>query len=81
MTKTTPTTDQPVFDATNYLNALWPHPSAQSLGQHFSRLGWIGFLMQLVLVAVPIFLLLYVLFVSSPESAQRKGIDLSNYLS
>jgi hypothetical protein len=32
-------------------------------------------------VVLPIILLLYVLFMSSPESARRKGIDLSNYLS
>jgi hypothetical protein len=37
--------------------------------------------MQLTLLAMPILLLLYVLFFSRPESAQRRGIDLSNYLS
>ncbi len=59
-----------------------PKPSnPESLSKQFSRLGWIGFWMQLVLLFIPIFLRLYVLFVSSPESAQRKGIDLSNYLS
>lgn len=42
---------------------------------------WIGFWIQFALLAVPIVLLVYVLFVSSPESAQRRGIDLSNYLS
>ncbi len=52
-----------------------------SLAKHFSRLGWIGFWMQLVLLIIPIVLLLYVLFISSPESVQRKGIDMSNYLS
>jgi len=63
------------------------NPSAQwssnpeGLAKWFSRLGWIGFWMQVALIAVPILLLVYVLFVSSPESAQRRGIDMSNYLS
>lgn len=44
-----------------------------------SGLAW--FLGTLALLAIPVFLLIYVLFISSPESAQRRGIDLSNYLS
>lgn len=56
-------------------------PNPESLAKHFSRLGWTGFWMQLALLLIPIVLLLYVLFIGSPESAQRKGIDLSNYLS
>ena len=64
-------------------NALtpWPPSNPGSLARQFSRLGWIGFWMQLVLVSIPVILILYVLFIGSPESAQRKGIDLSNYLS
>ncbi len=61
--------------------AKWPPANAMSLGRLFFRLGWIGFGIQAVLVSVPIILLFYVMFVSSPESVQRKGIDLSNYLS
>ncbi len=53
----------------------------KGLAKHFSRLGWTGFWMQVVLLIIPIVLLLYVLFISSPESAQRKGISLGNYLS
>ena len=52
-----------------------------SLAKWFRRLGWIGFWIQVALVSIPILLLIYVLLVSSPESAQRRGIDLSNYLS
>jgi hypothetical protein len=59
----------------------WPPANPGILARQFSRLGWIGFWMQLVLVSMPIILIFYVLFISSPESAQRKGIDLSNYLS
>ncbi|MEE4603899.1 MAG: DUF3611 family protein [Desulfobacteraceae bacterium] len=59
----------------------WPPSNPGSLAGQFSRLGWIGFWMQLVLVSIPVILILYVLFIGSPESAQRKGIDLSNYLS
>jgi len=61
--------------------APWQLSNPESLAKQFSRLGWIGFWMQIVLVSIPIILLLYVLFISSPDSAQRRGIDLSNYLS
>ena len=37
--------------------------------------------MQFALISIPIVLLIYVVFISSPESAQHRGIDLSNYLS
>ena len=66
---------------TNNSNDLWQPVKPESLARQFSRLGWIGFWLQLLLLAVPVFLLVYVVFLSGPESAQRKGIDLSNYLS
>ena len=59
----------------------WHPPNPERLGKQFSRLGWIGFWMQVVLVIIPIVLLLYVVIISGPDSAQRKGIDLSDYLS
>jgi hypothetical protein len=59
----------------------WQPANPESLGKQFSRLGWIGFWMQVVLVSIPVILLLYVVFISGPDSAQRRGIDLSNYLS
>ena len=59
----------------------WQPANPESLGKHFSRLGWMGFWMQVVLVSVPVILLLYVVFISGPDSAQRRGIDLSDYLS
>jgi hypothetical protein len=59
----------------------WPPRNPNQLGATFSRLGWIGFFIQLVLLAVPLLLALYVFFGFSPQSAARKGIDLSNYLS
>ena len=59
----------------------WQPANPERLAKQFSRLGWIGFWIQAALLAVPIALLVYILFVSSPESAQRRGIDLSNYLS
>ncbi len=65
----------------NDLTASWQPPNPERLAKQFSWLGWIGFWTQLALVVIPILLLLYVLFVSSPESAQRKGIELSDYLS
>ncbi len=63
------------------LKAQWQPSNPESLARQFSRLGWIGFWIQVVLVSIPVLLLIYVLLVSSPESAQRKGIDLSNYSS
>jgi hypothetical protein len=63
------------------LKGQWRPTNPQSLAKQFRRLGWIGVLLQLALVSVPVILLIYVLLLSSPESAQRKGIDLSNYLS
>jgi hypothetical protein len=59
----------------------WLPSNPESLARQFSRLGWTGFWIQLVLIAVPILLLIYVMFFSGPDSAQSKGIDLSNYLS
>ena len=59
----------------------WLPSNPESLARQFSRLGWIGFWIQVVLIAVPILLLIYVMFFSGPDSAQSKGIDLSNYLS
>ena len=53
----------------------------EGLARHFSRLGWIGFWIQLALVSAALLLMLYVVFLASPESVQSKGIDLSNYLS
>ena len=65
----------------NNLSTPWQPANPDRLAKQFSRLGWIGFWIQFALLAVPIVLLVYVLFVSSSESAQRRGIDLSNYLS
>ena len=66
---------------TNHTTAEWQPKNPARLAGQFSWLGWIGFWTQLVLIAIPIALLIYVLVVSSPESVQRKGIDLGNYLS
>jgi hypothetical protein len=59
----------------------WQLANPESLGKQFSRLGWVGFWIQVALAIIPIILLLYVVFISGPDSAQRKGIDLSDYLS
>ena len=59
----------------------WQLAKPEKLSRQFTRLGWIGFWLQLALLAIPILLLVYVLFLRSPESAQRIGIDLGNYLS
>jgi hypothetical protein len=61
--------------------APWPPKNPEKLGATFIKLGWIGFIIQLVLLTVPLLLALYMWFGFSPTSAARKGIDLSNYLS
>lgn len=59
----------------------WNPSNPERLAKRFSRLGWLGFWIQLVLILIPVLLLIYVLFFSAPDSAQRRGIDLGNYLS
>jgi len=59
----------------------WQPVNPERLSRQFSRLGWLGFWIQIVMLAIPLLLLIYVLFLRSPGSAQRIGIDLSNYLS
>ncbi|MEE9158805.1 MAG: DUF3611 family protein [Gammaproteobacteria bacterium] len=63
------------------LREQWQPSNPEGLAKEFSRLGWLGFWLQLALLAIPVLLLIYVLFLSGPESAYRRGIDLSNYLS
>ena len=62
-------------------NTPWQPVKPERLSRQFSRLGWLGFWIQVVMLAIPVLLLIYVLFLRSPESAPRIGIDLSNYLS
>jgi hypothetical protein len=59
----------------------WQPVKPERLSKQFSRLGWLGFWIQIAMLAIPLLLLVYVLFLRSPDSAQRVGIDLSNYLS
>jgi hypothetical protein len=61
--------------------ASWPPANPQQLGATFTKLGWIGFVIQLVLLSLPLVLALYMLFGFTPESPARRGIDLSNFLS
>lgn len=61
--------------------APWPPKNPEKLGATFVKLGWIGLIIQLVLLAAPLMLALYMFFGFSPDSAARRGIDLSNYLS
>nr|WP_246296725.1 DUF3611 family protein [Allochromatium humboldtianum] len=63
------------------LSKPWLPVEPERLSKQFSRLGWLGFWIQFALLAVPLLLLAYVLLMRSPDSAQRIGIDLSNYLS
>jgi len=62
-------------------SAPWQPAKPEILAKQFSRLGWIGLWIQLALLTIPLLLLVYVLFLRNPESPQRIGIDLGNYLS
>src|SRR5215470_10828304 len=66
------------------LNALQRtlRPSAtESLARAFSRLGWLGFWMQVVIGAVPLALILYALvFGSARPAGTRSGFPLLQYL-
>jgi hypothetical protein len=61
--------------------ASWPPANPQQLGATFTKLGWIGFVIQLVLLSLPLVLAMYMLFGFTPDSPARRGIDLSNLLS
>ena len=65
----------------NDTSAPWQPANPDKLARSFSRLGWLGFWIQLALLVVPVLLLLYVLFMRSPQTPQQMGIDLGNYLS
>jgi hypothetical protein len=58
--------------------SAWPLENSEKIAKLFSRLGQIGFWVQMILVTLPILLLLYVLLVNN---AKTTGIDLGVYLS
>lgn len=72
-TEYTPTTDNS--------GVPWQLSKPEKLSRQFTGLGWLGFWIQLAMLAIPLLLLFYVLFFQGPETPQRFGIDLSNYLS
>src|SRR4029078_8791424 len=57
-------------------------PSAHdSLARDFSRLGWLGFWMQIAIGAIPVVLTLYAFVFGSPRPAgTRSGFPLIQYL-
>ena len=59
----------------------WQPAKPEKLSRQFSRLGWLGFWIQVTMLAIPLVLLVYVLFLRGPDTPHRLGIDLSNYLS
>ncbi|TWU29731.1 DUF3611 family protein [Bythopirellula polymerisocia] len=52
----------------------------QSIAKVFSRLGWIGFWLQLILAALPILLMIYVLFFCESAAYQRGVMGIGEYL-
>ncbi|MDX1344766.1 MAG: DUF3611 family protein [Sedimenticolaceae bacterium] len=59
----------------------WQPANPERLSRQFTRLGWLGFWIQVVMLVIPLVLLVYVLFLRGPDTPHRLGIDLSNYLS
>jgi len=52
-----------------------------SLAEAFSRLGWVGFWMQIVIGAIPLTLVAYAfIFGSAPTAGTRSGFPLIHYL-
>jgi hypothetical protein len=51
------------------------------LGRSFTRLGWIGFWLQVVLGSVPLVLMLYVFVFSGNFSGPRNGLPVVEFLS
>ena len=52
----------------------------QSLAKTFSRLGWIGFWVQIVMGSVPFLLMVYTLIFTRSPSGPRAGLALVEYL-
>ena len=62
------------------LGAMLLSSKPENIGKSFTRFGWIGFWLQIVLAAFAIFLMVYVLFFSSSASIQQRGMGFSEYL-
>lgn len=52
----------------------------EKIAKAFSRLGWIGFWLQVVLALLPIILMIYVLFFCPSASFQRGAMGVMEYL-
>ena len=65
----------------NPTEASWQPAKPEKLAKEFSRLGWLGFWIQAVMLIIPVGLLLYFVLLRAEDTPQRLGIDLSNYLS
>ena len=64
----------------NFLKTKLLSSKPRKLAKVFARLGWIGFWLQVVLAALPILLMIYVLFFCPSASIQRSGMGLIEYL-
>lgn len=63
------------------MSVQWQPANPAKLAKRFSSLGWTGFWIQLALIIIPVLLFIYLVFIANPDLAQRRGIDLSSYLS
>ncbi|CAD5982399.1 hypothetical protein PCC9214_04968 [Planktothrix tepida] len=61
-----------------YTNYESPSPNVNEIAQDFRRLGWFGFWVQSILGIIPIFLLIFVLFLrpASPSNPQNSALGL-----
>jgi hypothetical protein len=58
----------------------WTDQKRETIGEQFSILGKIGFLIQLVLLAVPSLLAVYVLLLGRSSQGSETGINFGNYI-
>lgn len=57
-----------------------PSSSADKIARIFSRYGWIGFWLQIILAAISAFIATYVLVFSRTAALQRQGVGFNEYL-
>jgi hypothetical protein len=63
------------------LDLEWSPEKRQRIGEQFTSLGMVGFLIQLVLLVVPVLFALYLLLLSRAGQSGARQIGLSNWIS
>lgn len=61
-------------------DAILPSARGGGLARSFTRVGWAGFWLQLLVGAVPVLLMAYYFFFASPVGGTRRGLVFVEYL-